>query len=596
MTSPKQIEANRRNAQRSTGPRTPQGKSRSRLNAVTHGLTARTLILQGEDEPAYHHRLAAWTLDFAPCNDYEHGLVQQAVGLSWRLDRADRVEAVLRADLIVNGPAEEQRRRRQEAADLGRRLWPDPPASEATDPSGQLTDGARRLGPIHPDDPDDPARLVNRLEATAEGCRWLLDRWAGLRATLDAGCAWSPDQMLGAIRLVGKWPLAAVDDRLVLKLILDVSTLDGDRPDPFAALWEGLTPRQVESYRERLRGRGLPSAMARDEDHARQRLLDVIDEAVEALEVLETTHRRREAAQVGRLWFEDTPEGIWLLQQQTRATRGILRIAERFRAARRRGEAVTPTPSARRSNDRPSASPATPIDREEPGRPGPDRGDEPALTDPAPILISVPDPQPPHQGAPGPRPTAVHQETPTPDTLAHRPDPPAPITRANASRRIRLAAAVMLLMPFITAAGSPPDRPWASIRTAAATSNVTTLGPQSAARKTVDSLSTAIDPLSRPRNRQNEPICPRSSEGNRQNEPIFGRVSPVAAIRPPRAPQSANHSRGPPRRFRIPPESDRASSTPPAAWCWLPRALADDARRPPWPRRDIPDTDVRASR
>src|SRR5262249_28731064 len=109
MSTPKQIEANRRNARRSTGPRSPRGKLRSRLNAVTHGLTAQTLILPGDDEPEYHRRLAAWTHDLAPCNAYEQELVREAVRLSSRLDRADRVQDALLADRIAHGPAEEAR-------------------------------------------------------------------------------------------------------------------------------------------------------------------------------------------------------------------------------------------------------------------------------------------------------------------------------------------------------------------------------------------------------------------------------------------------------------------------------------------------------
>jgi hypothetical protein len=49
MTSFRQIEANRRNALRSTGPKTDDGKQRSRRNAVRHGLTAETVIDGLED-------------------------------------------------------------------------------------------------------------------------------------------------------------------------------------------------------------------------------------------------------------------------------------------------------------------------------------------------------------------------------------------------------------------------------------------------------------------------------------------------------------------------------------------------------------------
>jgi hypothetical protein len=53
MTSQSRIDVNRRNAQLSTGPRTPQGKAAVRYNGLGHGLTARHAVLAGENPAAF---------------------------------------------------------------------------------------------------------------------------------------------------------------------------------------------------------------------------------------------------------------------------------------------------------------------------------------------------------------------------------------------------------------------------------------------------------------------------------------------------------------------------------------------------------------
>ncbi len=74
MTSLWQIEANRRNARKSTGPTTEEGKKRSRRNAVRHGLTAETVIGALEDAEDYKAFETAITADYDAQSGIEWGL------------------------------------------------------------------------------------------------------------------------------------------------------------------------------------------------------------------------------------------------------------------------------------------------------------------------------------------------------------------------------------------------------------------------------------------------------------------------------------------------------------------------------------------
>ncbi len=95
MTSPARIAANRQNALRSTGPRSLEGKARSSLNAVRHGLRSRRPLLLDEDPTEYEALAAALNEQFAPEPGVEELLVDEILGLVWRLRRAARVEAAL---------------------------------------------------------------------------------------------------------------------------------------------------------------------------------------------------------------------------------------------------------------------------------------------------------------------------------------------------------------------------------------------------------------------------------------------------------------------------------------------------------------------
>ena len=95
MTSLRQIESNRRNAQKSTGPKTSNGKTRSSQNAVRHGLTSETVIGPLEDPADYQAFELAVTAGYDAETAVERELVLRLASLLWRLRRATSVETGL---------------------------------------------------------------------------------------------------------------------------------------------------------------------------------------------------------------------------------------------------------------------------------------------------------------------------------------------------------------------------------------------------------------------------------------------------------------------------------------------------------------------
>jgi hypothetical protein len=87
-----QIEANRRNAQQSTGPRTGIGKKISSLNALRHGLTSRIVVLPTEDLAAYQEFSAEFLVDLAPETFAERQFAQTIIDTQWRLNRVRALE------------------------------------------------------------------------------------------------------------------------------------------------------------------------------------------------------------------------------------------------------------------------------------------------------------------------------------------------------------------------------------------------------------------------------------------------------------------------------------------------------------------------
>jgi hypothetical protein len=125
MSTLKQIEANRLNAIKSTGPKTSQGKERSRCNAIRHGLSAETVIVGLEDVHDYEAFEATVVADYDAQSAVERELVLRLASVLWRLRRATGIETSLFQNAIKQSSQSEALTRA--SADLSlSRLFLDP--------------------------------------------------------------------------------------------------------------------------------------------------------------------------------------------------------------------------------------------------------------------------------------------------------------------------------------------------------------------------------------------------------------------------------------------------------------------------------------
>ena len=351
MISQRKLEANRRNAQKSTGPKTEEGKKKVRLNALTHGLTAQTVVLPHEDAEAYQQRLDDWTADLQPRTKMERYLVERAVRVSWQLDRADFHE---RARLVRR--IEQLRRERAKtgggpARALVKQLLAIPKETEVY----QI--------PSENDPPRvQPAHLVAQLEATAAGCQALLDEWFGLWNFLagekDKTTPRLPDQqMVGdgrVVRLLGyRDPeakiMTTVDRRIAALLETQELAFDNFGQNMLYLKWDdedegdenqvaGTPPRKYEPPPgpdpEHVARLNEELWLLADENYRHLQTLLAERQAVEVVEV----DPDEEAA------FDDTPEGERLHRYQTQWSRTFRRTLDEIHRQREQRD-LAPAPS-----------------------------------------------------------------------------------------------------------------------------------------------------------------------------------------------------------------------------------------------------------
>jgi hypothetical protein len=178
LTAEQRAAISRENGKKSKGPVTELGKSRSRANALTHGLRAEVLPLPNEDPAKVAEREAAWNDYYQPQSPAAQHLVTECVRATLLADRAHAFHAAALGDQV-----------RQAEVDF----------------DAEQDDRVQRLKELLPID-DDPASVVRLLERTAGGCRWLLARWQDLNEVLRRQGFWSTANTHEALRLRGSDP------------------------------------------------------------------------------------------------------------------------------------------------------------------------------------------------------------------------------------------------------------------------------------------------------------------------------------------------------------------------------------------------------
>jgi len=171
-TSDRKAEANRRNAQKSTGPKTPEGKERSRRNGLKHGLAAK-VVLPEADQAAIEKETQVLMEEILPEGQVETELVEQTAAAAVRIRMCQRIETETQLDVKRTAVTDWEHRKRNAIRAKASRLK------------------------------EDPAELVEELERTAFGCDWLINRWNDLRRPLEANGEWTVENLRQATRLKG---------------------------------------------------------------------------------------------------------------------------------------------------------------------------------------------------------------------------------------------------------------------------------------------------------------------------------------------------------------------------------------------------------
>ena len=347
VVSERKKAANRANAQKSTGPKTAEGKARSRLNALTHGLCAVVIEIPGEDRELLEKRVREWADDA----DHEPGsldmyLIRRAAMHSIRLDRMECVHDAKIAKLVRDADATRRSEKLSEVETLHRQLFTDAAA-----------DIAQR-----------------KLCESVEGIDHMLTLWASLRPSLEPVPEWDADDGLLALRLMGHpsagperipSPLTTETMAIIEHRNIALKLKENEMPDRLT--WE----RRYSNQASRIYDQGRVGGLAEQAEIGRQKLIELHDREVDALlgirAQLADADALDRAQTPWRARFDASDEGRLLRRYEQESENSFIKLLrEAGRPIPRPKSARTasrnePTATAR-PDPYPEKNPSTPLD------------------------------------------------------------------------------------------------------------------------------------------------------------------------------------------------------------------------------------------
>ena len=245
-----------------------------------------------------------------PRNARERLLAESTGRSAWLLARADRAQTA-RLTILIE---EETVRAQEEVYRIGKRLFFDrrgPEALYGCDDFHHVGDRTSFSGVA--DHVDDPDTLVRCMRRSVEGCQFLLDRWAELRALLEPGKYWQPHHKLRAVRLLGHQPLDAIASLDVAQIYVRSWTINPRRETPWSELKSELGPDEYRRFKSRVHSQWPDLLNSYDDAKERQVLIEIVERAVREITVKAeeaASRAERDAAlRADALSFDDSHEG-----------------------------------------------------------------------------------------------------------------------------------------------------------------------------------------------------------------------------------------------------------------------------------------------